>query len=260
MGVLGGPRGGPKTPLFGGSPGGVPRGGPGGAPGGPPGRGREISAPPDFAQKFIPGRILYHLCVPTGRVIKYPRKCALFCPPGGPPGTPPGGVPGPPFWGPKKAPKTPLFRGSQGPPGAGDFGAPDTPSPGDVPSPRTPWLREPSLCRLGALRARRTGGSGKKNRRLGASLKLPCEGLRQLAYATQLSLTRGDPLRGYNLRPVGLDCRQPSAILLTWDYATLRGDTRCRARHVSSLREDVIVRLAADATAVSPVTSRLTNL
>ena len=31
--------------------------------------------------------------VPTGRVIKYPKKCALFCPPGGrPPGRPSGGV------------------------------------------------------------------------------------------------------------------------------------------------------------------------
>ena len=33
--------------------------------------------------------------VPTGRVIKYPKKCALFCPPGAPGGPPRGG----PFWG-----------------------------------------------------------------------------------------------------------------------------------------------------------------
>ena len=34
--------------------------------------------------------------VPTGRVIKYPKKCALFCPPGDPPGgqkCTPGGYP-----------------------------------------------------------------------------------------------------------------------------------------------------------------------
>ena len=30
--------------------------------------------------------------VPTGRVIKYPKKCALFCPPGGPPRGPPWGL------------------------------------------------------------------------------------------------------------------------------------------------------------------------
>ena len=42
--------------------------------------------------------------VPTGRVIKYPKKCALFCPPGGSPGGEPPGRPknAPrmgPFWG-----------------------------------------------------------------------------------------------------------------------------------------------------------------
>ena len=35
--------------------------------------------------------------VPTGRIIKYPKKCALFGPPGGPPGPPQGGPKGHPF-------------------------------------------------------------------------------------------------------------------------------------------------------------------
>ena len=176
-----------------------------------------------------------------------------FLPPRGPPGDPPRGGPGTPFLGAKKGPKNPPFSGVPGAPRGGGFRGARYPLSGGRAVPQNPLAQGAESLPTG-------GPAGEKNRRLGASLKLPCEGLRQLAYATQLSLTRGDPLRGYNLRPVGLDCRQPSAILLTWDYATLRGDTRCRARHVSSLREDVIVRLAADATAVSPVTSRLTNL
>ena len=95
----GGPGGGPG----GGSRGG-PRGGPGGAPRGPPGAPRapgaksgEFSGPPlskPFQKKS--------LSVPTGRVIKYPKKCAKFGPPGGPP---PGGVPG-------GGPGTPILGGS----------------------------------------------------------------------------------------------------------------------------------------------------
>ena len=67
-------------------------------------------------------------CVPTGRVIKYPRKCALFCPPRGPPGTP-------------------LQGGSQGTPQNTPFpilttnkraqkGVPKRPSPGGPGGPR----------------------------------------------------------------------------------------------------------------------------
>ena len=91
--------------------------------------------------------------VPTGRVIKYPKKCALFCPPGAPPGAPPWGPPwGPPFvnkiiiywpgwapkWGsrrgPRGAPGGPPARGPPGPPGArgprGGAPGPGGPGPG----------------------------------------------------------------------------------------------------------------------------------
>jgi len=106
--------------------------------------------------------------VPTGRVIKYPKKCALFCPPGGPaprgpggppggtpPGDPlsniniiyiwpqpggPGGVPGGPPGGPRGAPGGPRAGGAPGgprgeifPPRAGGpRGAPEG-GPGGVP-------------------------------------------------------------------------------------------------------------------------------
>merc|ERR1712240_417851 len=62
-GVLGGPPGGLSR-------GGIPRPGP-----------------------KIPKKPKFH-SVPTGRVIKYPRKCTPPGP-GGPPGVPPGGPPGP---------------------------------------------------------------------------------------------------------------------------------------------------------------------
>ena len=65
-------------------------GGEGGGPRGGPPRGGEKGAQ----------------TVPTGRVIKYPPKCALFRPPGGPPRGPPGAPrgppgPGPPDWAPR---------------------------------------------------------------------------------------------------------------------------------------------------------------
>ena len=82
----------PYPPLVETRSGGAQNGGSGGGPkwgsrGGPPG-----------GKKFQ--------IVPTGRVIKYPKKCALFCPPaarppqGGAPGPPAGGSPGPPKMGP----------------------------------------------------------------------------------------------------------------------------------------------------------------
>jgi len=96
--------------------------------------------------------------VPTGRVIKYPKKCALFCPPGGPaprgpggppggtpPGDPlsniniiyiwpqpggPGGVPGGPPGGPRGAPGGPRAGGAPGGPRGGNFPPPGRGPPG----------------------------------------------------------------------------------------------------------------------------------
>ena len=80
--------------------------------------------------------------VPTGRVIKYPKKCALFAPPrGGPRGAPRGAQKGhprgppweyrniyiwPPKWAPKWAPKWGPGGAPRGPPA----GAPGRPGPG----------------------------------------------------------------------------------------------------------------------------------
>ena len=121
------PKRGPKTPQkppqkgvkngpFWGSPGGPPggpRGGPGGGPRGGPRGGQKMGK---FGDPL--GQISNH-CVPTGRVIKYPRKCALFPPRGAPPGPPPGppqkGAKNGPFLGVPRGvnlgPKYPLFRG-----------------------------------------------------------------------------------------------------------------------------------------------------
>ena len=78
--------------------------------------------------------------VPTGRVIKYPKKCALFCPPGGPPGVPkghPGGTPLDPHSKPKvikKRPKKGPFWGSpRGVPRGASRGGPRGGSPGGPP-------------------------------------------------------------------------------------------------------------------------------
>ena len=80
--------------LEGGSPRGVPRGAPPAPPGGPAGTPPpKIGGPPGKA----PSQSRTPRSVPTGRVIKYPQKCARRGPPRGPPqDPPPGGPPGPP--------------------------------------------------------------------------------------------------------------------------------------------------------------------
>ena len=138
----GGPRGGQKWPILGGlrrgqntpfldplgggsrdpPPGGsrTPRDGARRAPG------AEISPPrnhPFLSEKPT--------SVPTGRVIKYPRKCT---PPGpGPPGGPPGGVPGPGGLGP---PSRGVSQGGPGTPNLPSLGTPSRgglgPPPGGV--------------------------------------------------------------------------------------------------------------------------------
>ena len=115
--ILGGP-GGVKNGPFWGSPEGSkippfwpPReGGPGtpreGVPG-PPGRG---PGGRKLAPENHPFLFLMPTSVPTGRVIKYPRKCTPGGP-GRPPGPPrPGGAPDPPKWG----VRDPLPGGSPG--------------------------------------------------------------------------------------------------------------------------------------------------
>ena len=119
--------------------------------------------------------------VPTGRVIKYPKKCALFCParagPGGgratPPGHPPGGV--------KKAPsQTPHFGGSivaiyvcsipgrpkngsqEGVPGGCPGGSPGGISGGKFPRPRgRPGAREFPAREISRARPGRPGRPGR---------------------------------------------------------------------------------------------------
>ena len=127
----------PYPPLVETCPGGAQNGGSGGGPkwgsrGGPPG-----------GKKFQ--------IVPTGRVIKYPKKCALFCPPGVPGPRGPKSAPraGPPKRGvliskysnigPKKGP----FWGSRGAPAGGSRGAPGRPpgAPGPGPPPGAPGPR-----------------------------------------------------------------------------------------------------------------------
>ena len=121
------PKRGQKWPFLGvpgGPPGGAPGGPRGGSPGGAPG-GQKMGK---FGDPL--GQISNH-CVPTGRVIKYPRKCALFPPRGAPPG--------PPRDPPKKGPKMALFWGSLG----GSIWGQNTPfSGGSGRPPRTPRLRE----------------------------------------------------------------------------------------------------------------------
>ena len=100
--------------------------------------------------------------VPTGRVIKYPKKCALFCPPGGsPPGgaksAPPDGPPGrgvrPPLgntntyiiapdWGPRRGLPGGAPGGARGAPGA-PRGAPGPPRPGAAPAGKFSPARDP---------------------------------------------------------------------------------------------------------------------
>merc|ERR1711980_14325 len=114
--------GGVKIGPFWGSPGGskIPpfwtpwEGGPGGPPGGapgPPGGARRAPGAEIWSPRNHPFLSEKPTSVPTGRVIKYPRKCTPGAPgaPRGPPGGPPaqGGL-GPPPGGPP--------RGSRGPP------------------------------------------------------------------------------------------------------------------------------------------------
>jgi len=121
--------------------------------------------------------------VPTGRVIKYPKKCALFCPPGGPaprgpggppggtpPGDPlsniniiyiwpqpggPGGVPGGPPGGPRGAPGGPRAGGAPGgprgeifpPPGRGPPGGPGGGVPEGSPEGYPAWAPDWPMLR-----------------------------------------------------------------------------------------------------------------
>ena len=80
--------------------------------------------------------------VPTGRVIKYPKKCALFAPrgPGGAPGGPRGAPGGTPRTPPgelendmEKAPKSLFLGGPQGGPRGAPGGAPGGPPGGPGP-------------------------------------------------------------------------------------------------------------------------------
>ena len=130
---FGGSWRGQKYPLFGpsGTPsqGGLP-GGPGGAPGGrfwAPGRPGGDFWPPENH----PFLFLMPTSVPTGRVIKYPRKCT----PPGPraPGRPPGGTPaqggrGPPPGGSPRGVRGPPKYPLPGPPRWGVPGGLYTPS------------------------------------------------------------------------------------------------------------------------------------
>ena len=79
----------PGDPLWG-----VPRGDPFRPP---------VPGGPKIVQNFVP----------TGRVIKYPKKCALFCPPPG--GAPPGGSKSALLWDPPGAPKRYINLIQKGP-------------------------------------------------------------------------------------------------------------------------------------------------
>ena len=120
------PKKGSKNGPFWGVPGGGPGGPRGGPPGGPGGG--------NFGNFEGPlGQISNH-CVPTGRVIKYPRKCALFPPRGAP-----GGAPRDP---PQKGAKNGPFLGG---PKGGQFGAKIPPFPGGLADPPEPPASE-SRC------------------------------------------------------------------------------------------------------------------
>ena len=159
----GGPRGGQKWPILGGlrrgqntpfldplgggsrdpPPGGsrTPRDGARRAPG------AEISPPrnhPFLSEKPT--------SVPTGRVIKYPRKCT---PPGpGPPGGPPGGVPGPGGLGP---PSRGVLRGGPGTPNLPSLGTPSRGGLGPPPGGGVPGGIVPSPTGGGTWRSRGIG-------------------------------------------------------------------------------------------------------
>ena len=91
---------------------------------GPPGRGRKRPKKADFPEIRDFGGKFVHApyqrakeSVPTGRVIKYPPKCATWGPPGGaPPGPPSGGVPDRWFGAPKRGPQNAGFWRGPGDP------------------------------------------------------------------------------------------------------------------------------------------------
>ena len=127
--------------------------------------------------------------VPTGRVIKYPKKCALFCPPGGsPPGgpksAPPDGPPGrgvrPPLgntntyiiapdWGPRRGLPGGAPGGARGRPGTPRRGLPGTPQNGPFLGPiytifyitDPPFWGSPPGCTFGPPGARDPRGAKK---------------------------------------------------------------------------------------------------
>ena len=114
MAHFGGLRRGQKTPILD-PPGGGVRGPPGRGSRDPPGRGPGGRKLPPRNRAFVSKKAT---SVPTGRVIKYPRKCTPGGP-GRPPGSPPaGGVRDPPKWGVRDPPPggsgTPLPGGSPG--------------------------------------------------------------------------------------------------------------------------------------------------
>lgn len=127
----GGPRGGQKRGVFRGVPGGPPGAPRGGNPA--PGGGGEICG--FFLGPLPETPNSGARSVPTGRVIKYPRKCTPPGPPDPPgtppPGGPPGGVLGPAFLAPPGAPLgPPLGPPLGGSPGRGSGRAPRGPDPG----------------------------------------------------------------------------------------------------------------------------------
>ena len=111
--------------------------------------------------------------VPTGRVIKYPKKCALFCPPGGePPGEPKSAPQEAPQKGgflvqfdhllaPKKAQKWPILGVPEGVPGR-PRGAPRAPRPGPGNFPPPPPGEPPGSPRPGG-----PGGGPRRGPRTG---------------------------------------------------------------------------------------------
>ena len=136
---------------MGGYPGGSREGGvPGGVPGGAPG-GQKSGFLTKIRIRSL--KKMYRNSVPTGRIIKYPKKCALFCPPG-PPGTPPDTPPGTPLPG---GVSRGVSGGSPGGPGVrGVWGVP----PRYPPATRRLTAQMPMRPSRGALDGPGTSGTG----------------------------------------------------------------------------------------------------
>ena len=181
---FGGSWGGQKPPFLG-VPGGVPGGAPGGprgAPGGPPGPG----GPRVYKNSFRVGYCTIFVSR-LGELLNTLENVHFFAPRGPPRDPPRGGSRDPLFGGQKRPRKPPFFGGPRGPlggapgpPGAGGPGRQIPPLRGTCSPPEPPGSGSRVSADWGAVPA-------KENRRLGASLKLPCEILRKLAYATLLS-------------------------------------------------------------------------